>query len=99
MYAGLDATASIELLTHLNALAATNRTVILTIHQPRFEIFYMFDRLMLLTDGKIAYNGVPIKAYRFFVDALLEKCFAHGKTSVQLEDQNPAGIIMNKHDL
>ncbi len=50
---GLDAAASIELLNHLNKLADSNRVVVLTIHQPRLEIFHMFDRLMLLSDGKV----------------------------------------------
>lgn len=53
---GLDATASHELLVHLNSLAASNRTVVLTIHQPRFEIFYMFHKLVLLSDGQVG-NG------------------------------------------
>ena len=51
--AGLDASASYELLTHLNKLAYSNRTVILTIHQPRLEIFHMFHQLVLLSDGKV----------------------------------------------
>lgn len=50
---GLDATSSMELLSHLNKLADSNRTVILTIHQPRLEIFHMFHRLVLLSDGKV----------------------------------------------
>ena len=51
--AGLDAASSTELLTHLNALAASNRTVVLTIHQPRLEIFHMFNRILVLSDGKV----------------------------------------------
>ena len=53
---GLDSTSSTELLTHLNALAASNRTVVLTIHQPRLEIFHMFHRIVVLSDGKVKYN-------------------------------------------
>ena len=51
---GLDATGSLELLTHLNKLAESNRTVILTIHQPRLEVFHMFHQLVLLSDGKVS---------------------------------------------
>ena len=51
---GLDAASSIELLHHLNRLAYGNRTVVLTIHQPRFEIFYMFHKLVLLSDGQVS---------------------------------------------
>ena len=53
MFTGLDATASQELLVHLNRLAESNRTVVLTIHQPRFEIFHMFHKLVLLSDGRV----------------------------------------------
>ena len=53
--AGLDSASSTELLTHLNALAASNRTVVLTIHQPRLEIFHMFHRIVVLTDGKVEF--------------------------------------------
>lgn len=42
-----------ELLYHLDLLAKSGRTVILTIHQPRMEIFHMFDRLVLLSDGRV----------------------------------------------
>lgn len=54
---GLDAASSFELLSHLNQLADSNRTVILTIHQPRLEIFHMFHRLVLLCDGKVQMGG------------------------------------------
>ena len=50
---GLDATSSQELLTTLNRLAGSNRTVVLTIHQPRLEIFHMFHRLVVLSDGQV----------------------------------------------
>ncbi len=50
---GLDAASSFELLSHPSKLADSNRAVVLTIHQPRLEIFHMFDRLVLLSDGKV----------------------------------------------
>ena len=53
VHVGLDSTGSLDLLTHLNKLAGSHRTVILTIHQPRLEIFHMFDHLVLLTEGKV----------------------------------------------
>ena len=91
LIAGLDATAAIELLNHLNALANSNRTVVLTIHQPRFEIFYMFHKLVLLSDGKVAYHGVPKNAYAFFVEALMSSFLRKNLILPQIEEQNPAG--------
>lgn len=60
---GLDATSSLELLYHLDLLAKSGRTVVLTIHQPRMEIFHMFDRLVLLSDGKVSPSIVENLSY------------------------------------
>ncbi|CAI8009436.1 ABC transporter G family member 8 [Geodia barretti] len=92
---GLDSASSTELLTHLNSLAASNRTVVLTIHQPRLEIFHMFHRIVVLTDGKVAYHGVPENAYEVFVDALQSAFLSQGVKIPLLEDHNPADIIMD----
>ena len=35
----------------------TNMVCIATIHQPNWEIFSLFDRLILLAGGKVMYNG------------------------------------------
>jgi hypothetical protein len=87
---GLDAAAANELLTHLHSLAATNRTVILTIHQPRLEIFHMFHRLLLLSDGKIAYYGPSLDAYKSISNAFLSN-----ETILNDLHQNPADAIMD----
>ncbi|TMW61231.1 hypothetical protein Poli38472_013694 [Pythium oligandrum] len=41
----------------LQQLAHDGRTVIATIHQPSSEIFALFDKLYLLTDGSTAFHG------------------------------------------
>jgi len=51
---GLDSASSYELLTYLNRLARSQRTVIMTIHQPRMEIFHMFTRLIMLCEGQVS---------------------------------------------
>ena len=43
-----------ELLQLLNMTAASGRLVIITIHQPRLEIFHMFDIILLLCQGKVS---------------------------------------------
>ena len=57
---GLDASSSLELLTQLNRVAASNRAVILTIHQPRLEIFHLFHKIILLCQGKVSYSTYKI---------------------------------------
>ena len=62
---GLDATSSYELLTHLNKLADSGRTVVLTIHQPRLEIFHMFHHLVLLSDGKVSMKILGLSPFGY----------------------------------
>ncbi|KIW03124.1 uncharacterized protein PV09_05767 [Verruconis gallopava] len=52
---GLDATSAFQLTTTLKALACRGRTVIVTIHQPRSEIWTLFDRIILLSQGRSVY--------------------------------------------
>jgi len=47
-------------------LTLRGRTVIFSIHQPRFAIFKLFDRLSLLADGRTVYHGNAIEALHFF---------------------------------
>ena len=53
VFSGLDASSSLELLTHLNLVAESGRLVILTIHQPRLEIFHLFHKIILLYEGQV----------------------------------------------
>lgn len=54
---GLDATSAYQLVRTLKALANKGRTVITTIHQPRSEIWDLFDNLVILSRGSPAYSG------------------------------------------
>jgi len=54
---GLDATTSSQVLALLKRLARHGRTIVLSIHQPRFKIFEMFDTLTLLSEGNFVYHG------------------------------------------
>ena len=51
----------------------------------------MFHKLILLSDGNVAYHGVPQKVYSFFVEALMNKFLKRGLILPQLEEHNPAG--------
>jgi ABC-type multidrug transport system ATPase subunit len=54
---GLDATSAFQLIRTLKGLAKKGRTIITTIHQPRSEIWGMFDELVILTKGSPVYSG------------------------------------------
>lgn len=42
------------------------KTVILTIHQPSSELFSLFDKLLLMAEGRVAFLGTPVEASNFF---------------------------------
>lgn len=64
---GLDASAANEVCIMLQRIAKTGIPVITVIHQPRYEIFSMFDDLLLLgKGGKIVYLGPCSEAVNYF---------------------------------
>ncbi|KAK3272175.1 hypothetical protein CYMTET_19513 [Cymbomonas tetramitiformis] len=56
---GLDAGMSLEVMESMVNLRMTGRTVLASIHQPRAEIFKMFDQVIFLAMGYIVYGGPP----------------------------------------
>ncbi|KAM0532559.1 hypothetical protein ACHAP9_003641 [Verticillium nonalfalfae] len=54
---GLDATSAFQLVRTLKSLATKGRTIVTTIHQPRSEIWDLFDNLIILTRGSPVYSG------------------------------------------
>ena len=50
-------------------LASKGKTVILSIHQPRYSVFKLFDVLMLLAEGEMVYqvpHPSPLPSLPFF---------------------------------
>lgn len=50
----------------LRQLARDGHTVICSIHQPRSSIFGMFDDVMLLSEGRIMFQGPAGRVGRYF---------------------------------
>ncbi|XP_073001536.1 ABC transporter G family member 26 [Typha latifolia] len=63
---GLDSTSASKLLMILQNLAKTGRTIILTIHQPSSRMFYMFDKLLLISEGHPIYHGKARDSIQYF---------------------------------
>ncbi|ONK68591.1 uncharacterized protein A4U43_C05F13730 [Asparagus officinalis] len=63
---GLDSTSASKLLHVLLSLARAGRTVITTIHQPSSRMFYMFDKLLLISDGSPIYHGRARDSMQYF---------------------------------
>jgi ABC-type multidrug transport system ATPase subunit len=69
---GLDATSAFQLVRTLKSLAKKGRTIITTIHQPRSEIWGMFDRLVILTRGSPIFSGKADDSIPWFKSAGME---------------------------
>lgn len=65
---GLDASSAFQLVQTLKNLAAKGRTVVLTIHQPRSEIWALFDNVILLSKGSAVYSGPMSDCVPWFED-------------------------------
>jgi ABC-type multidrug transport system ATPase subunit/ABC-type multidrug transport system permease subunit len=64
---GLDSFTSSSIVSLLDDLAKTeNKTIIMTIHQPKFEMFEKFDNILLLGDGHVLYDGAPSDLISYF---------------------------------
>lgn len=62
---GLDSCMARAVVEQLKKLA-TKRTVITAIHQPSSEVYALFDRLYLLTEGSTVYEGPASQALTHF---------------------------------
>lgn len=72
---GLDSLTSFVIVRHLRELAhLRGRTVLLTIHQPNSETFALFDRLLLLAEGRLVFQGPRSAALAYFADVLALRC-------------------------
>ena len=63
---GLDSFMAHSVVQVLKGLASKGKTIILTIHQPSSEIYGLFDKLLLMAEGRVAFLGSTREAAEFF---------------------------------
>ena len=63
---GLDSYAALSVMKVLKKMTERGVTVITTIHQPSSQIFQMFDKLLLLSNGEEVYFGKANRAIDYF---------------------------------
>ncbi|KFV63115.1 ATP-binding cassette sub-family G member 2, partial [Dryobates pubescens] len=63
---GLDASTANAVLLLLKRMAQQGRTIIFSIHQPRYSIFKLFDNLTLLAAGRLLFHGPAQQALNYF---------------------------------
>ncbi|PIN21771.1 Transporter, ABC superfamily (Breast cancer resistance protein) [Handroanthus impetiginosus] len=54
---GLDSTTAQRIVSTILELAKGGKTILMTIHQPSSKLFYMFHKVILLSDGNPLYHG------------------------------------------
>jgi ABC-type multidrug transport system ATPase subunit len=65
---GLDSFTAVTVVESLQRLCRGVRktTIIASIHQPRADVFYLFDSIMLLTKGHVVYCGKTANVVDYF---------------------------------
>ncbi|KAL5008818.1 hypothetical protein ScPMuIL_014399 [Solemya velum] len=63
---GLDSYTARSLVSNLADLAHQGKAVILTIHQPRFDIYKLFDNVGILSMGQVVYYGKSNEMVSYF---------------------------------
>ncbi|XP_061439051.1 broad substrate specificity ATP-binding cassette transporter ABCG2-like isoform X4 [Rhineura floridana] len=63
---GLDASTANAVLLLLKKMSEQGRTIIFSIHQPRYSIYKLFDSLTLLAAGRLLYHGPCENALPYF---------------------------------
>lgn len=82
---GLDAATANYLIQLLKNLGDRGRTIVFSIHQPRYSIFKLFNSLTLLSQGSVVYHGRCEEALGFF-ERTGYVCEAH---------DNPADFLLD----
>lgn len=63
---GLDAFQAHSMIELLHSLTEAGRVVIAVLHQPRSAIFELFDKLLLISEGRMMYFGPAVGACDYF---------------------------------
>lgn len=82
---GLDSFMAQNIVEVMMNLAKKGMTIISTIHQPSSEVFAMFNRVLLMAEGRTAYLGSTAGAMDFFA----------GMGKVCPENYNPADYFID----
>ena len=63
---GLDSYMAQNVVEVLRTLARQGKTIVCTIHQPSSQVYSLFDKVLLMAEGRLAYLGHLDSARTFF---------------------------------
>lgn len=84
---GLDSSIAYEVMAAVRNLANQNRTVICTIHQPSPMTYFLFDKLLLLAEGRVIYFGPARDVVNYFATSPYQFKYVRGT--------NPADYVIS----
>lgn len=87
---GLSSEDSYKIISLLKKIAGRNKIVIASVHQPDFDIFLMFDKILVIDEGGYpVYFGTPVNATDYF----REKTGKINKNSLVETRYNPSVLL------
>lgn len=66
---GLDSFMAENIVLTLKSMAMKGKTILCTIHQPSSEVFALFDHVLIMSEGRVAFMGNSDQALQFYNDA------------------------------
>ncbi|NXB71007.1 ABCG2 protein, partial [Donacobius atricapilla] len=97
---GLDASTANAVLLLLKRMSKQGKTIIFSIHQPRYSIFRLFDNLTLLAAGRVLYHGPAQKAIEHF-QSIGYQCEPYNNPAdffLDIINGDSTAVAMNKAD-
>ncbi|CAL0326574.1 unnamed protein product [Lupinus luteus] len=91
---GLDSTTAQRIVSTLWELASGGRTIVMTIHQPSSRIYYMFHKVLLLSEGNTLYFGKGSEAIDYFSNIGYAPAMAMNPSDFLLDLAN--GVYINE---
>ena len=64
---GLDSYMAQNVIEVLRDMSRRGKTIVATIHQPSSQVFELFDRVLLMAEGRVAFLGDVTEAQQFFL--------------------------------
>eukprot|EP01113_Clastostelium_recurvatum_P028388 TRINITY_DN3435_c0_g1_i4.p1 TRINITY_DN3435_c0_g1~~TRINITY_DN3435_c0_g1_i4.p1 ORF type:complete len:1300 (-),score=267.02 TRINITY_DN3435_c0_g1_i4:132-3977(-) len=83
---GLDSFSALIVVEILKQISRSGVSVVCSIHQPRSEIFRLFDRIIMLSKGQVIYEGSNTNIFTHF-ESMGYKC---------LPNTNPADFFIDR---
>ncbi|NWI02295.1 ABCG2 protein, partial [Tichodroma muraria] len=97
---GLDASTANAVLLLLKRMSKQGKTIIFSIHQPRYSIFRLFDSLTLLAAGRVLYHGPAQHAIEYF-QSIGYQCEPYNNPAdffLDVINGDSTAVAMNKAD-